>query len=111
MGARSVLVVTAALVLPACASRPPLPVAPLAPSFFAMPEAIVTPTEVATEAELAARGERALMEQRWQDAANAYATLVAADPTGPHAAERMFDLGLAYEGLLDRPRARDVFLE
>jgi hypothetical protein len=51
------------------------------------------------------------MEQRCEDAVHACATLVAADATGPHAAERMFDLGLAYEGLLDRPKARDVFLE
>jgi hypothetical protein len=76
-----------------------------------LPERIVTADEVTTEAELAARGERALMEQRWQDAVDAFGTLVAADPAGPHAPERMFDLSLAYEGLQDRARARDTFLE
>ena len=51
------------------------------------------------------------MEQRWQDAVSAYSVLLAADPDGPHAAEWLFDQGLAYEGILDRPKARDVFLE
>ena len=63
---------------------------------------IVTPGEVTTEAELATRGERALMEQRWQEAADAYRTLVAATPSGPHAAEYLFDLGLALEGMQQR---------
>jgi len=71
----------------------------------------VTPDEVTTEAELEEKGERALVEQRWQDAVTAYSTLVAVDPAGPHASERMFDLGLAFEGLQDRTRARDTFLE
>ena len=92
-----------------CASRPAVPVA--APPVLAMPPAIVTPDEVTTEAELAARAERALMEQRWQDAVDAYGVLLAADRDGPHAAERMFALGLAYEGLGERLKARDVFLE
>jgi tetratricopeptide (TPR) repeat protein len=109
MGARA-LVLGSTLILLGCASRPQGTLAVAAP-VVQMPTAIVTPDEVTTEAELAARGERALMEQRWQDAVNAYATLVAADPSGPHAAERMFDLGLAYEGLQERPKARDVFLE
>jgi hypothetical protein len=72
---------------------------------------IVTPGEVATEPELATRGERALMEQRWRDAADAYGTLYAADPSGPHAADYAFDLGLALEGMQERTRARDTFLE
>src|SRR5258708_25129227 len=81
-----------------------------APPVVAMPPVIVTPTEVTTEAELAARGEQALMEQRWRDAADAFAVLVGADPGGPLAPERMFDLGLALEGLQERVRARRVVL-
>jgi hypothetical protein len=88
---------------------PPPPA--LAPTLVEVPARIVTPSEVTTEAELAVRGERALMEQRWQDAVDAYSLLLAADPSGPHAAERMFELGLALEGLQDRPRARDTFLD
>jgi tetratricopeptide (TPR) repeat protein len=82
-----------------------------APTHIDAQPRIVTADEVTTEAELVARGERALIEQRWQDAADAYSTLLAADPAGPHAAEHMFDLGLALEGLQDRAKARDTFLE
>ncbi|MGO9832619.1 MAG: tetratricopeptide repeat protein [Polyangiaceae bacterium] len=87
------------------------------PTAFAVPThidvqpRIVTPDEVTTEAELVERGERALAEQRWQDAVSAYSTLLSADPDGSHAAERMFDLGLALEGLQDRAKARETFLE
>ncbi len=73
--------------------------------------AIVTPDEVTTEPELEARGERALMERRWQDAADAYELLLAADPAGPHAPGHLFDLGLALEGLERRAKARDTFLD
>jgi len=51
------------------------------------------------------------MEQRWREAADAYGTLFAADPTGPRAAEFLFDRGLALEGLDDRSGARDTFLD
>jgi hypothetical protein len=51
------------------------------------------------------------MEQRWRDAADAYALLVAADPSSPRADEYRYDLGLALEGAQDRAKARDVFVE
>jgi tetratricopeptide (TPR) repeat protein len=88
-------------------ARPPAP----PPAHIDAQARIVTADEVTTENELARRGERALLEQRWQEAANAYRTLAAADPTGPRAAEYLFDLGLALEGLQDRAKARDTFLE
>jgi tetratricopeptide (TPR) repeat protein len=72
---------------------------------------IVTADDVATEAELEARGERALLEQRWKDAADAYRLLLDADPTGPRASGYMFDLGLSLEGLEQRAEARDTFLD
>src|SRR6202012_5545372 len=90
---------------------PPAAPAPPAPVSIAVHPVIVTPEDVATEAELAARAEKALVDQRWADAATAYGTLVAADPTGPHAPEYMFNLGLALEGAQDRARARDTFLD
>ena len=107
LGASAAAVVL--LVLPACrpAVAPPQP----APATIAVPPVIVTSEEVSTEAELAARAEKALMEQRWADAAAAYRTLVAADPAGPRTPEYMFDLGLAFEGAQDRARARDTFLD
>jgi hypothetical protein len=70
---------------------------------------IVTPQEVTTEPELAARAERALLEQRWPDAAADYRTLFDADPSGPHAGEYLFDAGLALEGMQERARARDAY--
>jgi hypothetical protein len=93
----------------ACTHAGVTPVGP--PLHIDLPPAIVTADDVATEAELAARGERALLEQRWKDAAAAYRLLIAADPMGPRASEYLFDLGLSLEGLEDRAGARDAFLE
>jgi hypothetical protein len=103
-------VIVATLFAPACASAP-RPSGPGVPIHIDAQPRIVTADEVTTEAELAARAERALMEQRWQDAADAYATLLAAAPSGPRAPEWMFELGLALEGLEQRAKARDVFLD
>ncbi len=87
------------------------PLAPPPPKHLDAEPRIVTSAEVTTERELAVRGERALAEQRWAEAADAYRTLVAADANGPHVADYLFDLGLALEGLSDRAKARDTFLE
>src|SRR5579859_3080033 len=59
--------------LAGCAGAAPAPVAPAGPPAHvdAQPR-IVTPAEVTTEPELARRAERALMEQRWRDAVDAY---------------------------------------
>jgi hypothetical protein len=112
MGGARTSVTLMALLVEACASPGgPRSVVLAPPSRIDAQQRIVTADEVTTEAELAGRGERALMEQRWQDAAIAYRTLLAADPSGPHASEYAFDLGLALEGLQERVRARDAFLE
>ncbi|MCL2450777.1 MAG: hypothetical protein FWD17_17685 [Polyangiaceae bacterium] len=89
------------------ARRPPAG----APTVVQAEARIVTPTEVATESELADRAERALMEQRWRDAAAAYGLLVDADPNGPRAVAYRFNLGLALEGAEERARARDAYVE
>jgi len=81
------------------------------PLHIAVAARIVTATDVTTEAELARRAERALVEQRWQEAADDYRTLFLADPSGEHASDYLFDLGLALEGLQDRAKARDTFLD
>jgi hypothetical protein len=107
-----VLLVALASLAAGCAAAPAAPaVAPAPPLQISVAPAIVTPSEVATEQELAARGERALMEQRWSDAIDAYRTLVAADVTPERASEYLFDLGLALEGAQSRTDARDTFLE
>ncbi len=105
----SSLAAVALSVLPAC--RPVTSPSPALPAPIEVHSVIVTPNEVATDTELAARAEKALMEQRWADAAADYGTLVAADPSGPRAPEYMFNLGLALEGAQDRARARDAFLD
>jgi hypothetical protein len=98
------------LLAAACGGVPP-PAAPSPPEVIHAELRIVTQKEVATEAELRKRGERALLEQRWREAAETYATLFDADPTGPHADEDLFDRGLALEGLEERAAARDTFLD
>jgi tetratricopeptide (TPR) repeat protein len=104
--------VLSGLAVAGCASSHARPAAsPILPEHIDAEPRIVTAAEVATERELVERGERALIEQRWRDAADAYSLLLSADPTGPHAAERMFDLGLALEGLQDRAKARDTFVD
>ncbi len=92
-----------------CAAATPRALGP--PLHIDVQPVIVTADDIATEAELVARGERALLEQRWKDAADAYRLLIAADPTGPRASEFMFDLGLSLEGLEQRAAARDTFLD
>lgn len=103
----------AALATIACACALPASRQPTLgpPTHIDVQPSIVTPDEVTTESELETRGERALMEQRWKDAADAYRTLLAADPTGPRAPGRLFDLALSLEGLGERAKARDTFLD
>jgi hypothetical protein len=82
---------------------------------------VITRNDATTEAELADRGERALLSQEWQKAAVALETLyAAAKMTGDSwsvetsagrigMAALMFDLALAYEGLEQREKARDLY--
>jgi hypothetical protein len=82
---------------------------------------VITPSDGATEAELAQRGEHALLAQRWHEAADALETLyAAAKMTGDSWSvdtgagkftlpALMFDLALAYEGLEEREKARDLY--
>jgi tetratricopeptide (TPR) repeat protein len=98
-----------ALWLQGCGAQPTPPAA--APMHIDAQPRIITADDVTTEAELIAKGERALMEQNWQLAVDAYSTLLAADATRPQVPEWMFDLGLAYEGLQERGKARDAFLD
>jgi hypothetical protein len=94
-----------------CAARSAEPAAaPGPPALVQVHPVIVTTSDAALEPELAQRGERALMEQRWSDAIDAYRTLVLANPTAEHLPEYMFDLALALEGAQSRIEARDAFL-
>jgi hypothetical protein len=94
----------AATTVPSTTPAPP-------PQKITASNAIITPTEAATENELARRGEKALLEQRWQDAIDAYALLVKAVPDGPNAPSYALDLAMGYDGLEQRDKARDTYFD
>jgi hypothetical protein len=89
---------------------PPAP--PPAPA-MALDRQVITPNDAASIPELRRRGELALREQRWQDAADAYKTLIAAARVvdDPLLLSYLLNLGLADEGLGARSLARDAYLE
>ena len=72
MGSRwsCIVAATVGALLCGCGSARPARLGP--PVRIEAQPRIVTAEDVATEAELEARGERALLEQRWKDAAEAY---------------------------------------
>ena len=76
-----------------------------------VPTSIVSPTLDGTEKELFERGERALLAQRWREAADIFETLVRLPPEDALAPIVLFDLASSYEGLEMREPARDRFRE
>ena len=76
-----------------------------------LPSQIFSPHTEGTPRELFAKGENALLAQKWREAADAFEALLAGDPDGPNTAAALLDLGLAYEGLDQREKARDRYLE
>ena len=70
---------------------------------------IITADETTSERELSAYAERALAEGRYADAARAYALLFAALTEESRRPSTLFSLGRAYEGMGERPRARDAY--
>lgn len=108
---RSLLVFFASLAVCAgCASRPSAPVA-APPTRLDVKTQIISPSIAGTEAELMLRGERALLEQKWKDAAEIFETLVASGPDAKLVPMAIFDLGVAYEGLGKQAKSRDRYLE
>jgi len=109
---RAALLAIVALALAGCAGRGAVapPVAPKA--VLAEPE-IITPDEGATRRDLVARAHRAIQEGRWREAVAALETLRAAGrfDGDPDAVGILLNLGLAYEGLGDRERARAAYRE
>ncbi len=102
--------VTALFVLQGCASQP-MVVVPPRPLLTVMPTQIIAARADGSPRELFARGEAALMAQRWQEAADSFEALVAGDPNGPMTPSALLDLGMAYEGLDQREKARDRYHE
>ncbi len=64
-----------------------------------------------TPKELRDRGERALLAQEWQQAVDAFEALLAGDPSAKDDPQVLYDLALAYEGVGDRPKARERYRE
>src|SRR5271170_469092 len=94
-----------------CASRTPVaPATPPTPSAVLQTQ-IIAPRTSGTARELLAKGEAALLAQRWREAADHLEALLAAEPQGPEAPAALLDLGLAYEGLDQREKARDKYHE
>ena len=87
--------------------------APGSPATVVVERQVITPDDGATVRELRRRGDLALREERWQDAADAFRTLIAAARVvdDPAVAPYLLDLGLAEEGLGDRARARESYLD
>jgi tetratricopeptide (TPR) repeat protein len=76
-----------------------------------VPNQIIATRSEGTVKELRARGERALLAQRWQEAADAFEAVIAGDPKSADDPRLLYDLAIAYEGLGAREKARDRYRE
>src|SRR5580658_578319 len=99
-----------------CAGPPAVVGPPAVPTTERTDSQIITPDEELSRRELLVRAKRAVEEGRWADAAHLLEILRAAArfEEGGDDAETstiLFDLGLAYEGMGDRVRARDKYHE
>jgi hypothetical protein len=112
--ARARIAALAAIGLIGCQSSVPVVVQAPKPGPVVVAERqVITPNDGSTVRELRQRGERALLEQNWREAADAFKTLIAAARVAddPALATYLLDLGLAQEGLSDRGHARESYLE
>ena len=64
-----------------------------------------------TANDLYARGEKAITEQKWQDAIDAFGALLLAEPNYENAGEATYELAFAYENTGDRDNARLKYRE
>ena len=102
-----------ALCLFGCTAAPPRPAQPPPAPVIVADRSIITPDQGTLSGSSAAAASRRSCEEKWQDAADAFKTLLAAarvadDPAVPL---YLLDLGLAEEGLGDCPHARDRYQE
>jgi tetratricopeptide (TPR) repeat protein len=112
MPMRSLYLPLFALLAAGCGgSAPAVRSAAAPPTVVQVPQQIVSRSIDGTERELFARGEQALLAQKWREAADAFETLLAANPDPALVPTATFNLGLAYEGLGQRTKARDRYHE
>lgn len=103
------LLVLASAVSGCAEAPPPRPTELGPPRKEAAQHQVFSPKVEGTVRELAERGERALLAQRWREAADAYEALVGAEPTSKDAPAWLASLGAAYEGLGELERARATY--
>lgn len=124
MGSSRRLVSIASLLLLGCGAAPPAkspeppPREPLK-----VPTQIISPTSEGSARELLEKGDRAILAQKWREAADAFETLLAAEPKGPSdiapgsdpgtwpklVEDALFGLATAYEGLEEREKAKATY--
>ncbi len=110
MSFRLGVVSIASLLALACGGAPPpSSSAPTPPLKVEVPTQIVGPRAEGSAKELMEKGERAILAQKWRDAADAFETLLAADPTGPRTEDALYGLATAYEGLELREKAKATY--
>jgi tetratricopeptide (TPR) repeat protein len=110
MGIRRFIVSIASLLAVACGgAMPPEASAPKAPPKVDVPTQIVGPRTEGSAKELMEKGERAILAQKWRDAADAFETLLAAEPNGPRTEDALYGLATAYEGLELREKAKATY--
>ncbi len=96
--------------LAGCAESTPAPVAPVAPARHEQSTNLIVSLKAqGTARELRQRGEQALLGQRWQEAVDVFEALWGADPGNKDGPSWLSALGMAYEGLGDREKARERY--
>ncbi len=103
----SLLVVALASLAGCAETTPPAIVVP--PKNEAVQHQILSGRTEGTPKELAERGERALLGQKWREAADAYEALYGAEPQSKDAPSWLMSLATAYEGLAELPKARETY--
>jgi hypothetical protein len=101
---------TVTLLVAGCGNAPE-PQRPQTPTKVNASNQIISTKVEGTAKELRIRGEHALLEQKWQDAVDAFEALIAGDPTAANDPGIIYDLALAYEGIGEREKARVRYRE
>jgi hypothetical protein len=98
------------LLIAGCGNHPEA-VTPQPPTKVNASNQIISARVEGTAKELRIRGEHALLEQKWQEAVDAFEALVAGDPAAANDPQILYDLALSYEGIGEREKARVRYRE
>ncbi len=112
MRSRLLGVSIASLLIVACGPPPPAESPEPQPrENVKVPTQIISKTSEGSARELMEKGERALLAQKWREAADAFGTLLAAEPDGPRTEDALYGIATAYEGLELREKAKAAYDE